>query len=44
MSVVGEGVETYAQAVALRAMGCEFAQGFYFGRPGPFEALVEPVA
>ncbi len=44
LSMVGEGVETYAQAVALRAMGCEFAQGFYFGRPGPFEHLIEPVA
>ncbi|HVC69374.1 MAG TPA: EAL domain-containing protein [Acidimicrobiales bacterium] len=43
LTIVGEGVETYAQAVALRAMGCEFAQGFYFGRPGPFEQLVEPV-
>ncbi|HXQ62048.1 MAG TPA: EAL domain-containing protein [Acidimicrobiales bacterium] len=44
LTIVGEGVETYAQAVALRAMGCEFAQGFYFGRPGPFEQLIEPVA
>jgi diguanylate cyclase (GGDEF)-like protein len=44
LTIVGECVETYAQAVALRAMGCEFAQGFYFGRPGPFEQLVEPVA
>jgi diguanylate cyclase (GGDEF)-like protein len=42
LTVVGEGVETHAQAVALRAMGCEYAQGFYFGRPGPFEQLVEP--
>jgi diguanylate cyclase (GGDEF)-like protein len=42
LSIVGEGVETHAQAVALRAMGCEFAQGFYFGRPGPFELMVEP--
>jgi diguanylate cyclase (GGDEF)-like protein len=42
LTVVGEGVETHAQAVALRAMGCELAQGFYFGRPGPLEHLVEP--
>ena len=40
--IVGEGVETHAQAVALRAMGCEWAQGFYFGRPGPLEQLLEP--
>jgi EAL domain-containing protein (putative c-di-GMP-specific phosphodiesterase class I) len=43
LTIVGEGVETHAQAVALRAMGCEYAQGFYFGRPGPFEQLVEPL-
>ncbi len=42
LTIVGEGVETHVQAVALRAMGCEFAQGFYFGRPGPFEQLAEP--
>ncbi len=42
LTIVGEGVETHAQAVALRAMGCEYAQGFYFGRPGPFEQLLEP--
>jgi len=42
LTIVGEGVETHAQAVALRAMGCEYAQGFYFGRPGPFEHLLEP--
>jgi diguanylate cyclase (GGDEF)-like protein len=44
LTIVGEGVETAAQAVALRAMGCEYAQGFYFGRPGPFEQLVEPAS
>jgi len=34
LSVVGEGVETEAQAEALRTMGCEHAQGYYFGYPG----------
>jgi diguanylate cyclase (GGDEF)-like protein len=42
LTIVGEGVETHAQAVALRAMGCEYGQGFYFGRPGPFDQLLEP--
>jgi len=35
LSVVGEGVETKAQADALRTMGCEHAQGYFFGYPGP---------
>ncbi len=34
LAVVGEGVETRAQGEALRAMGCEQAQGYYFGYPG----------
>jgi len=38
--VVAEGVETAAQAFALRALGCEFGQGFHFGRPAPGPALV----
>lgn len=33
LSVVAEGVETEAQVVHLRAMGCEVAQGFYFAKP-----------
>ncbi len=31
--VTAEGVETPSQARALRAMGCDRAQGFLFGRP-----------
>jgi diguanylate cyclase (GGDEF)-like protein/PAS domain S-box-containing protein len=32
MDVVAEGVETAEQAAQLRALGCEFAQGFFFSR------------
>jgi diguanylate cyclase (GGDEF)-like protein len=42
LSVVGEGVETEEQSEALRAMGCEQAQGYFFGYPGPPSQLWEP--
>jgi diguanylate cyclase (GGDEF)-like protein/PAS domain S-box-containing protein len=35
MSTVAEGIEEYGQLAALRDMGCDFAQGFYFSRPVP---------
>lgn len=31
--VTGEGIETPEQATFLRDAGCEFGQGFHFGRP-----------
>jgi diguanylate cyclase (GGDEF)-like protein len=35
LSIVAEGVETPAQAAALRVIGCEYAQGYHLGHPGP---------
>jgi diguanylate cyclase (GGDEF)-like protein/PAS domain S-box-containing protein len=35
LTVVGEGVETEAQAAALVAAGCDVLQGFLLGRPMP---------
>jgi EAL domain-containing protein (putative c-di-GMP-specific phosphodiesterase class I) len=40
ITVVAEGVENADQAFALRALGCEYGQGFHFGRPTPEPALV----
>ena len=33
LTTIGEGVETPAQARALREAGCRFGQGFYWARP-----------
>lgn len=33
--VVAEGVETQEDAAFLRSLGCEFAQGYYYGEPMP---------
>ncbi|WP_152605736.1 putative bifunctional diguanylate cyclase/phosphodiesterase [Cellulomonas carbonis] len=42
MAVVAEGVETQQQLDALRALGCDMAQGYLLGRPGP-AARLEPL-
>jgi diguanylate cyclase (GGDEF)-like protein/PAS domain S-box-containing protein len=38
--VVGEGVETDEQVVALHGLGCERAQGYWLARPGSPENIV----
>ena len=38
---LAEGVETIEQFDALKAMGCERCQGYYFGKPMLPESLVE---
>jgi EAL domain-containing protein (putative c-di-GMP-specific phosphodiesterase class I) len=33
MTVTAEGVETANQAAALQALGCDYGQGYFYGRP-----------
>ncbi len=41
---LAEGVETEEQFSYLRNIGCEKVQGFYFGRPMPFDESLEHLA
>ncbi|MFN3862178.1 MAG: putative bifunctional diguanylate cyclase/phosphodiesterase, partial [Roseateles sp.] len=41
MGVVAEGVETEAQMRALQAMGCDWGQGWWFGKGVPAAAFEE---
>jgi EAL domain-containing protein (putative c-di-GMP-specific phosphodiesterase class I) len=43
LEVLGQGVTTQAQLVALRAMGCNLAQGHALGDPGTFDQLWGPI-
>jgi diguanylate cyclase (GGDEF)-like protein/PAS domain S-box-containing protein len=39
LQVVAEGIEEQAVASALQAMQCDYAQGYFFGKPVPAEQL-----
>ena len=42
--MIAEGVETEEQLLALKSMGCDIVQGYYFSKPVPaeeFEKLIE---
>jgi diguanylate cyclase (GGDEF)-like protein/PAS domain S-box-containing protein len=41
IEVLAEGVEDADQAAALREMGCDLAQGYLFGPPGPAADLID---
>lgn len=44
MKTIVEGVETREQLDALRALGCNYVQGFYFARPTPPVELEDVIA
>jgi EAL domain-containing protein (putative c-di-GMP-specific phosphodiesterase class I) len=44
LAVVAEGVETSEEAVRLRHMNCEYAQGYLFGMPLPPADVVNFIA
>jgi PAS domain S-box-containing protein len=39
LKVVAEGTETEEQILALKRLGCEMAQGYFFSRPAPAEVI-----
>jgi EAL domain-containing protein (putative c-di-GMP-specific phosphodiesterase class I) len=41
LDVVAEGIELPEQATALRDLGCDLGQGFYFARPMTSDAVIE---
>ncbi len=44
MDVIAEGVETAAQLAKLRAIGCEYGQGYFFAKPLPSDAATALMA
>ncbi|WP_165972900.1 putative bifunctional diguanylate cyclase/phosphodiesterase [Martelella mediterranea] len=41
MSVTAEGVEKLDQAIALKQMGCDTAQGYFFEKPMSYEGMID---
>lgn len=44
MDVIAEGVETVEQAIELRAMNCEYGQGYYFSKALNAEGAVDLIS
>ena len=41
LDVISEGVESQDQIETLRDIGCDYIQGFVWGRPIPYEQALE---
>lgn len=44
LRVVAEGIETRSQALLVRELGCELAQGYYFSRPESADQIRKLIA
>jgi diguanylate cyclase len=44
MKVVAEGIETKEQLDLLTELNCDYAQGYYLGRPMPADQIVEALS
>jgi diguanylate cyclase (GGDEF)-like protein/PAS domain S-box-containing protein len=41
LNIVAEGAETEEQVQILKEMGCNIVQGYYYGRPMPYDEFLE---
>ena len=41
LKVIAEGIETQSQLNVLRALGCDYGQGYFFDKPKPKDAATE---
>ncbi|MGF1458655.1 MAG: EAL domain-containing protein [Leptolyngbyaceae cyanobacterium] len=44
MSIIAEGCETTGQVNFLQSLGCQYAQGYFFGKPMPAEEATQWLA